>query len=331
MMDFAHAHFAPPDIREGNGGRIQINSMKHIMIILLLHVGILTTAQQVTNIHFEQDGQMINIYYDLNGVGTYEIKVFCSQDGGATWGEPLKHVSGDVGESQKAGKAKKIIWNVLSERESVQGEIVIKVEILSNEMIDDFTGNKGLFTDTRDGKIYKWVKIGTQVWMAQNLDYGRFVHTKEKQLDNNVVEKYCYENNEHICKLNGGLYQLYEAIYYDDRQSTDICPEGWHLPSIDEWDLFINQLKGEIRKEINIKSVSYVNFDEDDYYLQMSDFNPTYGGFWSNNTKKFAELDFMAFLRSSEDVHYQLYKPKMIIRKVPKNPKSAFSVRCIKD
>jgi uncharacterized protein (TIGR02145 family) len=84
----------------------------------------------------------------------------------------------------------------------------------------------GSFTDTRDGKTYQTIKIGTQTWMAENFAYkpekGNFWAYGE---DKKNVEKY------------GFLYDLETAKM--------IVPVGWHLPSKDEWETLYNYLDGE--------------------------------------------------------------------------------------
>jgi len=83
------------------------------ILCLLLVTPLLSKAQQVSNIHFEQIGKQIHIYYDLQGEGTYNVKVFCSTNNGQSWGESLQKVTGAVG------------------REKLTGEISFKVEATS--------------------------------------------------------------------------------------------------------------------------------------------------------------------------------------------------------
>jgi uncharacterized protein (TIGR02145 family) len=80
------------------------------------------------------------------------------------------------------------------------------------------------FTDTRDGKTYKNVKIGEQVWMAENLDIK-------------TGNSWCYGNDEANCKKYGRLY--------DWETAKKVCPSGWHLPSNEEWLNLINYVGGD--------------------------------------------------------------------------------------
>jgi len=94
---------------------------------------------------------------------------------------------------------------------------------------------KGNGVKDKNGKEYATVIIGNQEWMAENLDYAT---------DANIGR--CYDNNPDNCKTLGRLYTWSEAMKIDyvyDSTSYNsiaikhqgICPDGWHLPSYDEW------------------------------------------------------------------------------------------------
>ena len=86
---------------------------------------------------------------------------------------------------------------------------------------------KGTFTDERDGHVYKIVKMGDQVWMAENLDFGEL--TESKQLKKG--QKWHLWGQAEGDEIFGGLYT------WDVAKAS--CPAGWHLPSRDE----VNALK----------------------------------------------------------------------------------------
>lgn len=79
------------------------------------------------------------------------------------------------------------------------------------------------FTDPRDGQKYKTVTIGNQIWMAENLNYE-------------TEFSWCYELKEDNCKKYGRLYVWDVAL--------NACPDGWHLPSKDEFDTLITVVGG---------------------------------------------------------------------------------------
>lgn len=91
-------------------------------------------------------------------------------------------------------------------------------------------------TDSRDGKIYKTAQIGTQLWMAENLNHGMVIHDSVEATDNDTIEMYYYNNSDSLGNLYGGLYLWDEMMQYTTTASTQgVCPDGWHLPSDEEW------------------------------------------------------------------------------------------------
>ena len=85
--------------------------------------------------------------------------------------------------------------------------------------------------DPRDGQVYKTTKIGHQVWMAQNLNYADSVRTPIL-----AGNSWCYKDKPENCALLGR--------YYDWDASLEVCPEGWHLPSSEEWTTLQNKFGG---------------------------------------------------------------------------------------
>jgi uncharacterized protein (TIGR02145 family) len=96
-------------------------------------------------------------------------------------------------------------------------------------------------TDIRDNKQYPTVKIGTQCWMAANLNYGNFIVSTQMQRDNCIFEKYCFNDNLANCTSYGGLYQWDELMQYDNAAAAQgFCPPGWHVPTENEWTTLFN-------------------------------------------------------------------------------------------
>lgn len=82
-------------------------------------------------------------------------------------------------------------------------------------------------TDSRDNRVYKVVAIGKQVWMAENMNYdGAEVVGASSYLG------WCYNNEESYCDKYGRLYNW--------KTAEKICPDGWHLPSVDEWNVLVS-------------------------------------------------------------------------------------------
>jgi uncharacterized protein (TIGR02145 family) len=94
----------------------------------------------------------------------------------------------------------------------------------------------GTFVDPRDNQEYSTVQIGTQCWMAENMNTGVMIPGAGNQTDNGLIEKYCYNDTEANCDVYGGLYQWNEMMQYVSLAfSQGICPDGWHLPTDGEW------------------------------------------------------------------------------------------------
>lgn len=87
----------------------------------------------------------------------------------------------------------------------------------------------------QDGRTYGTVSIRNQCWLDRNLDGGTMIASGAAAADNDVVEKYCYDDDPSNCATYGGLYSWNEAMAYsDDAGAEGICPDGWRLPTRDD-------------------------------------------------------------------------------------------------
>jgi len=111
------------------------NQIKNLLLIaVLLLITATAFSQKVSNVHFEQVGKEIYIYYDLIGENLVFVNVYCSQDNGKSWEGPLKEIRGAVGSEQQEGVNKLIVWDVLKEKERLQGSLSFEVEIVIDDV-----------------------------------------------------------------------------------------------------------------------------------------------------------------------------------------------------
>jgi len=150
----------------------------------------------------------------------------------------------------------------------------------------------GYLTDTRDGQVYKTVKIGPQVWMAENLNGS-----------NSGAIGRCYNDSPDSCAKYGRMYIWQEAMNGESSSSTSpsgvkgICPQGWHLPSNSEWvKLADSTLKSDsVAFRLRSKFAWVSNYyDKDTYGFhalpggivggETFSFTGSYGAWWSSTT-----------------------------------------------
>jgi len=119
----------------------------------------------------------------------------------------------------------------------------------------------GTMTDSRDDQTYKTVTIGTQTWMAENLNYE-------------TANSYCYNDSASYCIKYGRFYTWAAAMDSVGTWSTNgkgcgytktcsptypvrgVCPEGWHLPDSTEWATLFTAVGGQSTAGKMLKSTS---------------------------------------------------------------------------
>ncbi len=89
-----------------------------------------------------------------------------------------------------------------------------------------------ILTDSRDGKTYRTVFLFNRWWMAESLRYGQAIDSTATSKDNEIPEYYL--NPAGTLSPFGGYYTWSEATNYERDTSRGICPEGWHLPRVED-------------------------------------------------------------------------------------------------
>jgi len=169
------------------------------------------------------------------------------------------------------------------------------------------------FKDSRDGKTYKTVKIGSQTWFAENLNFA-------------AEGSKCYEDNAGNCEKYGRLYNWATAL--------KACPAGFHLPSDDEWTALVNYVGGKEKAGTKLKSKAgwdgNVNGTNDFGWSALpgghgrSDGSFDMAGsfsYWWSATEDDATYAWYRSMFYREDNVDKRYDPKIRL----------FSVRCVQD
>jgi len=189
------------------------------------------------------------------------------------------------------------------------------------------------FTDQRDGKKYKIARIGTQIWIAQNLDYAG------EDEDIGV----CSDNDPKNCQKYGRLYKWEDAMI--------VCPDGWHLPSEDEWKTLANSagglgIAGQKLKARNgwekwdcewtsiddrgrTKKNSKCNSDNFGFSAVPSSSKNTFSDWWTATESHWGAID-TYMLYNSTEMAFQGKEWKMYQSNNNYSKSKTLSVRCLK-
>lgn len=179
----------------------------------------------------------------------------------------------------------------------------------------------GSFKDSRDGKLYKTVKIGDQTWMAENLNYGE--------------NGSCYGEASSNCTTYGRLYTLSNA--------KTACPTGWHLPYKSEWNILTALLDKAFNNEDgrSLKSTSGWEDNNDSLSgngLNSVGFNALPAGLYNYGYSQFYGKDKYAMFWINDNPGEDGYSQALLLEYDDKtttiseyHQNSQLSVRCISD
>ncbi len=170
----------------------------------------------------------------------------------------------------------------------------------------------GTFTDSRDGTEYRTIKIGDQVWIAENL---RYICKSEKSID---------------CNVYGQLYDKYDT--------STACPLGWHLPGEGEWMELVNSFGGQEPAGGSLKETGTEHWQSPNTgATNLSGFTALPAGGYDYNSGGFQRDKSAYFWSSTEIEHNGVILIKLqfdsenveFIEEYPED--KAYPIRCIKD
>ena len=164
----------------------------------------------------------------------------------------------------------------------------------------------GTFTDPRDGKTYKTVKIGNQVWMAENLVF------KPKTSFFNKYKFWAFRDKESNVKKYGYLYDFYTAC--------KICPQNWKLPLKSDFETLLSFAGGEGKSAWETLSKGRVY----DFHISESGERNVYGNY------RLSDGNFWCY-SPNESSEWYLNFGFFTVNMYKAMPENGFSVRCIKN
>ena len=175
----------------------------------------------------------------------------------------------------------------------------------------------GTFTDKRDGKTYKTIKIGKQLWMAENLAYTN---------EDGGIYAVSYNDDENISAKYGKLYSLGVLTEFKG------CPESWSLPTSADYEALMKYFGNDLSKLVGTMQIKFSG----DYNQYGSNGLDSFTKFWTSTitdhedyvdydaeTKKLISKGFTIF---KEDNNYT-YKWDPLCSL---DAGESYSVRCVK-
>ena len=200
---------------------------------------------------------------------------------------------------------------------------------------------KGTFTDARDGRNYRTVKIGSQTWMAENLQAAEYrngdpipnvtINAKWIELQSGA---WCeFGNSPENGKIYGKLYN-----YYAVRDPRGIAPEGWHVPTAAEWQVLLDFLGGAVEAGGKLKEAGTAHWAAPNAgATNEAAFSSLPGGCCYGGMEQFYDLGKIGYFWTStpadgsDAAHRIMYNHNNSVASYNGNRRVGYSVRCVKD
>jgi uncharacterized protein (TIGR02145 family) len=191
-----------------------------------------------------------------------------------------------------------------------------------------------------DANVYKTVKIGTQIWFAENLKTTRY--NDSTKIPYVIVDTTwaglktpacCWYNNDIANKSEYGVLYNWYTI-----NTNKLCPVGWHVPSKDEWvtlTAYVNENGGKL-KDVGLIRWSNPRFNPNAGATNESGFTALLGGFRSSSGEFFGFRQAGFWWSSSEwnyndAMNFSLGSKSSGYGNQNDNKSYGYSIRCLKD
>lgn len=190
-------------------------------------------------------------------------------------------------------------------------------------------------TDLRDGRVYKTTTIGLQIWMAENLNYLPTDTSGTYFAGRSVCGGGEYRSlEEGDCSIYGRLYETNINAY--DGFNKNICPDGWNVPTLKQWNVLVETLGGKSTAGKAMKSSNESYWSGDNlsdlfgfsaipagYFLKGVGFNERYNGLMAVFT--------VHRFNSSESNAVRIYDTEDSVKFAGFGESYYLAIRCIKE
>lgn len=212
------------------------------------------------------------------------------------------------------------------------------------------------------GENYPTITIGSQIWLAKNLNVGTMIGsrladntTSQNQTDNSVIEKYCYDYVQDgdagqqsagttNCATYGGLYQWAEAVQYLNGASNSVdwspvpsgnvqgvCPAGWHIPTQTEINTLNSYLTSDGYSGVEGTALKDLSWGTDNFNfagLRAGARGPYAYPFYDQNT---ATYFWTSSVNGGNSLMWYLYPAVTTVNLQSDVRSNGYSVRCLRD
>ena len=224
--------------------------------------------------------------------------------------------------------------NEIQESSSSEMSSSSEINVVSSSSLNsvyDVVNNT--LTDLRDGQVYKTVTIGSQVWMAQNLNYlpkdTSGTIWAGKSLCGGGEWKKTAEGD---CSIYGRLYES-KFTFTDTDSYRKLCPNGWSLPTKKQYETLISFLGDKAIDKMKIQNSSYWNISESitssGFAAIPAGYYTPYGGF-NDQENEAKSVAYFGFIYNSKNI-IAIIEDRTDFRWTTFGTAYYMSIRCIKE